>query len=145
MQSTASVTIDREIDDVFQLTQNVAQWSNIVVEDEVVEDKNDGGVGTRFRTVTEDHGRRMDFDGEITCHEPPHRHAIKMTGNSFDIEAEYTFDDLAGQTRVTQTSSVKGRGVFGVFLLLFGWLMTKGSCDALQKELDSLKAYCENR
>ena len=55
MQSSGSVEIDKPIDVVFEYTINhVAEWSTIVVEDEVVEEKNDGGVGTTFRSVTEE-------------------------------------------------------------------------------------------
>ena len=146
MQTTASVMIDRGIDDVFRLTnEHVAEWSKIVVDDYVVENKNGGGVGTTFHTVTEDRGQRMDFAGVVTRHEPPHVNAFKLTGRSFDIEAEYTFEDVAGQTRVTQSSSVNGKGLFGLFLSLCGWMMRKSSCNALQEELDGLKAFCEGQ
>ena len=56
MRNAASVEIDRPIDDVFRLTNDhVAQWSIIVVEDEIL-DKKPEGVGTTFRTVTEENG-----------------------------------------------------------------------------------------
>ena len=103
MKNSASIEINRPIEDVFRLTINhVPEWSIIVVEDEVVENKNDGGVGTTFRTVTEDRGRRMEFAGVVTAHEPPHRSAIHLTGKMFDIDTEYHFEDLSGSTRVTQ-------------------------------------------
>lgn len=146
MQTTASVMIDRRMEDVFRLTtEHVAEWSDIVEEDYVVEEKNGGGVGTTFHTVTNDRGQRMDFVGIITRHEPPRLHAIEMTGKSFDLEVEYRFDELAGQTQVTQRSAVKGKGLVGLFLLLGGWAMRKSSCRALQKELDNLKAFCERQ
>ena len=44
------------------------------VEDEVIEDKN--GVGTTFRCVTEERGRRMVFQGVVTLWEPPTKSAI---------------------------------------------------------------------
>tara|TARA_R110002073_G_scaffold284747_3_gene448986 strand:+ start:5742 stop:6038 length:297 start_codon:yes stop_codon:yes gene_type:complete len=98
MQSTISIQIDRNIDDVFRLThQHVAQWSIIVIEDEVIEEK-PGGVGTTFRTVTEDHGKRMEFAGVVTRHEPPYVHAVHMTGDMFDIDAEYVFNESKGRT-----------------------------------------------
>ena len=40
MQSSATVEIDKPIDPVFEYTNNhVAEWSTIVVEDEVIEKK----------------------------------------------------------------------------------------------------------
>lgn len=143
MLQEASIEIDCPIDEVFRLTNDdVAEWSIIVVEDEMLEEK-PGGVGTTFRMVTEDRGSRMEFEGLITRHEPPHVNAIHMKGKMFDIEAEYTFEDLSGRTRVTQVSSVTGKGLFKVFLAFFGWTMKKSSCKALENELNSLKQYCE--
>lgn len=145
MRSETSIEIDRPIDDVFRLTNDhVAEWSIVVVEEEVL-DKKPEGVGTTFRTVTEDHGKRMEFQGIVTQYDPPRFSAVRMTGEMFDIEAEYTFEDLAARTRVTQKSNVTGKGFFKIFLFLFGWLMNKSSCKALEKELNSLKTFCEER
>ena len=145
MRNEGTVEIDRAIDDVFRLTNDhVAEWSIIVVENEVLEERPEG-VGTTFRTVTEENGKRMEFQGVVTRYDPPFASAIHMTGNMFDIEAEYIFEDLAGRTRVTQKSRVTGKGFFKILLLMFGWLMKKSSCKALDKELNSLKRYCEER
>ena len=144
MQNESSVEIDRPIDEVFKLTlEHVPEWSIVVVEDEVIEDKDNGGVGTRFRIVTEEKGKRMVFQGVVTKYEPPHLSAIHMTGDMFDIDAEYTFEDLGGRTRVTQRSGVTGKGFMKLFFLCFGWLMKKSSCEATENELNSLKKFCE--
>jgi len=144
MKSQASVEIDRPIDEVFRLTvDHVAEWSIVVVEDEVL-DQTPDRVGSTFRTVTEDHGRRMEFDGVVTRHEPPRNSAVQMTGKHFDIEADYRFDDLGGgRTRVTQSSTVNGKGLLSLAFTLFGWLMSKSSCKAAQDEMESLRRYCE--
>ena len=145
MRSEGSIEIDQPIDDVSRLTiEHVAEWSIIVVEDEVIEEKPEG-VGTTFRTVTEENGKRMEFQGVVTRHDPPHLNAVQLTGNSFDIEVEYTFEDLSGRTRVTQRSNVTGKGFFKVFLFLFGWMMNKSNCKAGEKELNSLKKFCEEQ
>ena len=142
MHSLASVEIDRPIDEVFVYTnEKVAEWSLTVVEDETIEDK--GGVGTTFRCVTEERGRRMEFDGIVTAWEPPTRSAIQLTGKSFDIEAEYRFEDLDGRTRVTQESTVSGKGFVRIVFFLFGWAMNKQGCKAVSNELESLKQKLE--
>lgn len=142
MRNEASVEIDRPIEEVFRLTSDhVAEWSIVVVEDEVLDEKPQG-VGTTFRTVTEDHGCRMEFQGIVTRHDPPHAHAVQMTGTTFDIETEFTFEDLGGRTRVTQTAQVTGKGFFKWFLMLCGWMMNKSQCEASRKELESLKEFC---
>ena len=145
MRNEGSVEIDRPIEDVFRLTNDrIAEWSILVVEDEVI-DETPEGVGTTFRTVTEENGKRMEFQGVVTRYEPPHVNAVRMTGKMFDIEAEYTFEDLSGRTRVTQRSNVTGKGFFRLFLVLVGWMMNKASCKALDKELNSLKRFCEEQ
>jgi hypothetical protein len=145
MNNDGSVVIDRPIDEVFRLTtEHVAEWSIIVIGDEVIE-KKPGGVGSTFRTVTEEGGRKMVFEGVVVRYEPPFVNAVHMTGAMFDIDAVYFFEDLGGRTRVTQKSSVAGKGFFKVFLALFGWMMNKSSCQALEKELQSLKAFCERQ
>lgn len=145
MRNEVSVEIDGPIEEVFRLTNDhVAEWSIVVIEDEVL-DKKPEGVGTTFRTVTEDHGKRMVFQGVVTRYNPPHANAVRLTGAMFDIETEFTFEDLSGRTRVTQTANVTGKGFFKWFMLLFGWMMNKSHCKASEKELDSLKRFCEDR
>jgi hypothetical protein len=145
MQTTMSVEIDRPFGEVFDYTlHNVAEWSTIVVKDEMLDDK-PLGVGSTFRVTTEEHGRRMEFDGLVTRHEPPTAHDVVMKGKAFDIAAEYRFADLGGRTRVTQTSTVHGKGLVKVIFFLCGWLMKKSSCNALEKELLNLKRLAESR
>jgi len=143
MQQQASVEIDRPIEEVFEYTNNhVAEWSLTVVEDEPV-DETPEGVGSTFRCVTEDYGCRMEFQGVVTRHEPPTASAVHMTGKNFDIDAEYLFEDLGGRTRVTQRSVVSPKGFMKVFFLLFGWMMNKSSCKALENELNNLRRLLE--
>ena len=144
MQNEVSIEIDRAIEDVFRLTRNhVAEWSITVVEEEVLDEKPDG-VGTTFRTVTENHGKRMEFQGIVTRYDPPHAYAVQMTGDMVDIETEVTFEDVSGRTRVTQRANVTGKGALGLFLFLFGWMMKQSHCKASAAEFESLKRYCED-
>jgi hypothetical protein len=143
MFTERSVEIDRPIDEVFRLTtEHVAEWSIIVVEDTMLEAR-PGGVGTTFRTVTEENGGKMVFDGVVMRHEPPFVNAVHMVGKMFDIDAAYFFEDLGGRTRVTQKSEVHGKGMFKFVLMVMGWMMRGASCKALDKELQGLKRFCE--
>lgn len=145
MRSEQSIEIGKPIEEVFDVTVNrVPEWSVIVVEDEMIDEK-PGGVGSTFRVVTEDHGRRMEFDGLVTVHQPPTAHTVEMKGRQFDIEAAYRFEDLSGRTRVTQVSTVHPKGVFKVMFALFGWMMRKSSCEAQARELASLKQLAEGQ
>lgn len=143
MKTSASVLIDRPIAEVFELTTgHVSEWSNIVVKEETLSETPEV-VGTTFHSVTEDRGNQMEFEGVITAFDPPHRSAVAMKGSMFDLTADYTFEDLGIHTRVTQSSTVQGKGLFQVMLVLGGIFMKRASCRALQQELDSLKHFCE--
>lgn len=143
MQTHANIEIDRPIEEVFELTNHhVAEWSLVVVDSEELHQTTEG-VGSTFRMITEDRGNRMEFDGVVTRFEPPFSSAVHMTGQMFDILAEYEFEDLGGRTRVTQVSTVTGKGIAYVMFLLMGWLIRRSSCKAGRHELESLKAYCE--
>lgn len=144
MQSEGSVLIDRPIDEVFRITREcIAQWSHVVVHDHVTEDVNNGDVGTRFQTITDSNGQELAFEGVVTHCDPPYAFASKLTGDQFDIEVAYSFEQVDAHTKVTQWSNVRGKGLFGWILRFAGWAMKKASCEALQRELDSLRHYCE--
>ena len=147
MRTETSIEIDRPIRQVFELTnKHVAQWSIVVVEDEVIEDVNNGGVGTKFRVVTADRGKRMEFAGEVIEHRPPNSTRSKMIGQYFEIDVEYLFEDLRNErTRVTQKSTVNGKGIFfSVMMKLMGIFLNKSNCDSQRNELESLKAFVES-
>ncbi len=143
METFGSVEINRPIEEVFDYTMNHAtEWSNIMVEHEMLHETEDV-VGSTFRIVTEDRGRRMDFEGEVTYHRPPTASSIVMRGKQFNLEVAYQFEDLGGRTKVSQRSVVHAKGFVKIMMFLFGWMMKKSSCDALDKEFASLKSKLE--
>lgn len=143
MRNEATIEIDRPIEDVFRLAnEHIAEWSIVVIEDEVINETPDG-VGTTFRSVTEDQGKRMEFQGVVTRYDPPYLNAVTLKNNVLHIETEFQFEDLSGRTRVTQTAEVKGKGFYKPMMFVFGLFMKKSSCDASHNELESLKSYCE--
>jgi hypothetical protein len=114
-----------------------------VIEDEVI-DENPGGVGTTFRVITQEKGRRMEFDGLVTRHEPPTASAAVLRGPVFDIHTEYSFEDLSGRTRVTQRASVSGKGFARVMIPLFGRVTKVLGSEAQGGELANLKELLES-
>lgn len=139
------IEIDRPITDVFNYTfDHVAEWSITVVEDIPIHTAPDGGVGSTFRCVTEERGQQMEFAGTVTQHEPPTKSAVQLIGKQFDIDVLYLFEDLSGHTRVTQVSVVKPKGLLmKLFFAVIGPFMKKSGCDAVNKELQSLKQHME--
>ncbi len=145
MENISSIEIDRPIEQVFEFTlDHTPEWSLVVVENEVLTETPDG-VGSTFRVLTEDRGRKMEFQGVVTHHQPPTASSVNMVGKQFDIFAEYTFEDLGGRTRVCQRSVVTPKGFMKLVFMLLGWMMKKSSCDAAEKELANLKALLEKQ
>ena len=150
IQSKLSVEIDRPIEQVFELANNdLVDWSLTCVEEELL-DEGEVGIGTKFRLVTEEkRGKRtsrMEFQGTTTAWDPPLLSACLLQGQYFVIDVSYTFEDLGqDRTKVTQESLVEGKGILKVVFFLFGWAMKKQGCEAQQKELDSLRRYCESK
>ncbi|WP_166831496.1 SRPBCC family protein [Thalassoroseus pseudoceratinae] len=139
-----SIEIERPIEEVFLLTNNhVAEWSSVVIEEEVLHEE-EGGVGTRFRSITESNGKRMEFDGTVTHYDPPYANTVELKGEQFDLEVEYEFEDLDGNTRVTQRSHVHPRGLIRLVFMFLGPIIRRAQCDATYKELQRLKTFCEN-
>ena len=80
MLTERSVEIDRPIQEVFDYTCNhVAEWSMIVIKEKVIDEKPEG-IGTTFKTTTEENGEQMEFDGVVTRHETPTAQAATLTG-----------------------------------------------------------------
>lgn len=145
MKSTGSIEINRSIDDVFDFTINhVPQWCESVIEDELVEETHDG-IGNKLRIVTEENGHRMEFAAEVTIHQPPTRSAIMMYGDMFDIEVDYTFENLGYRTRVTLDSAVTPHGLgLKIMFTLFGWLMKSSGKKSLDRDFARLKQMLES-
>lgn len=145
METQASIEIGRPVEEVFETaTTRVAEWSATVVEDVSI-DALPEGVGSLFRVVTEERGRRMTFAGIVTRHEPPRFHAVHLKGELFDIEVEYVFEDLGGRTRVTQHSLVDGKGLVRVMFKLFGFAFRRSGRKGLERDLANLKRLVESR
>ena len=144
MKTEASVEIDRPIEEVFDKAfECVPAWSTIVVEAQPIEETPEV-VGSTFKTITEDRGRRMEFLGIVTEYQRPQRSRVEMVNKAFDLDVLYLFEATATGTRMTQMSEVKPKGITKVIMALVGLAMRKSSCEAQQKELNGLKAFCES-
>ena len=145
MQSEISVEIDAPIEQVFDYAlNNTTEWSTLIVEDEAISETPEV-VGSKFRIVTEEKGRRMEFDGEVTHYDAPNLSRIYLKNKMFDLDVEYRFEDLGGRTRLTQNSIVHPHGFVKVMMSLMGWAMKKSSCESNANELNRLKQKLEER
>jgi uncharacterized membrane protein len=147
VRTQLSIEIDRPSEEVFDYTLSQSpKWSDSIVSDDLIEEKNGGGVGTTFRMVTEENGKRMTFRGEITRWNRPTVSRCFLRGDAFDIDVEYRFESLGDRTRVTQESRVLPKAIaLKVVFFTAGWLLKSVGRRALQKDLDTLKRQLETR
>ena len=144
MRTAISVEIERPVSEVFRYTnENISDWSLTVIEDEVLNETPEK-VGSTFRILTEERGRKMEMTGVVTRYEIDRLSEVHLVGPGFEIDALYEFEDLGnGTVRVTETARVHPKGLFKVMFFLFGWAMKRSNCEALQNELENLKEKLE--
>ena len=110
-----SVVINRPIDEVFAYVSNYENslaWMTEVVE---VKRTSEGpvGVGATYRDTVQFLGRRIEnTNSEVTEYEPNRKFAIKTTSGPLPGAEEYTFDSVAGGTKVTRVTEAETGGFF---------------------------------
>ena len=124
-------------------SDRVMQWAKGVVENEDLTTTEEG-VGSTFRQVYEENGRKMEFQGTCTAYEKDKRLAIHMTGKMFDLDVDYRLDDLGGRTRLTQVSEVRWKGLMKLFSPIMSWMAKKQGDDCLTEDFGRLKSLVEN-
>ena len=134
MKTCYSVEIDAPPERVFYWLDNphrVMQWLPNVVENEnlvVTPNK----VGSTFRQVYVENGRRIEMFGTVTAYEANRRLASEITGKQFDLSVDYRLEDLGGRTRLTQEAEPRFKGIFKIVGLLLMPLVKK----AYEKQQD---------
>ncbi len=138
-----SVVIERPREEVFAyLTdlQNFPEWGEVIRE---LRKETEGPprVGERYTVDIAFLGRRWEQAFEVTAYEPPQRYADRNTGGPFHDEHTYTFDEVAGRTRLTVTMDMQPGGFFRIT----GPLLEKAVRRQVGKELGTLKDILEAR
>ncbi len=81
------------------------QWLPNLVEAEVL-NAEPNGIGSKFRQVYDENGRRMEMTGTVTAYEQDRYLACEISG-PFTLNVDYRLEDVGGRTRVTQHSDVQ--------------------------------------
>ena len=146
MKNIFSIEVDAPPERVFAWLgdgERAKQWVPNLVESDDLE-RTPNGVGSTFRHVYVERGRRMEMHGKVVAHEPPDRLAIALTG-PFDLYVEYQLDDLAGRTRLTQRSEVRFKNrAMALAALLMRPLMRKASSKQTEESFGKLKRLIES-
>jgi uncharacterized protein YndB with AHSA1/START domain len=147
MQASATIEIDRPIEDVFEYVSdpyNMEAWV-VGVSGVTLVDADPSRVGARFESDYTYGGRTVRMAYEVTASNPPERYATRGEG-PYPFTGELTLEPTPGSTRVTNTVDAAADGRFtSITFTLFGpivrWLMAR----RLREELASLRAELEGR
>ncbi|WP_276246936.1 SRPBCC family protein [Haladaptatus sp. YSMS36] len=146
MQSSASITVDRPIEDVYAYISNVenmANWADGVRNVRYVSGA-ENEVGATYTSEYTYSGRTTEMSYEITAVEPPNRFAMVGTG-PFPFEGELLLTATPTGTRVTNSIDAGADGRFTkVMFTVLGPLMRRLMAGQLGKELEILKGELES-
>lgn len=117
-------------------------WLPNIVENEALTET-DNKVGSTWRQVYEENGRRMEMFGTTTRYEPFTRTSCEITGPMFDLDIDYLLEDLGGKTRLTQNSVVKMKGLMKIFGFLMRPIMKKSQDKQADDSFSRLKNFAE--
>ena len=110
----------------FEDSERLRQWIPNIVEDVALIETPEK-VGSTFRQVFLERGKQMEMTGEITAYAENERMRVYMSGDMFDLDADYVLKALSPeQTEVTQDTTIKFKGMIKLLAPLM-LLMSKFS------------------
>ncbi len=145
MKNNYSIEIEAPPERVFYWlddAERVMKWVPNIVENEdlvVTEEK----IGSTFRQVYLENGRRMEMHGEVTGYEANRRLTTEISGDVFDLLVDYHLEDLGGRTRLTQDSEVRFKGFFKIIGPIMTPFVRKASLKQLEESFATLKTLSE--
>ena len=136
-----SMLIDRPVKDVFSFVadpNNMAKWNSAVV---TIQPVSPGatGVGTKFKTVGEMLGRRMEGELQVTAYEPDDKCGFQMNAGPMQVNMSFTLEPVGSGTKLDL--NVQGNPA-GVFKLAEG-VMAGQAKSMMEANLARLKSLLE--
>jgi len=133
--------IDRPVKDVFAFVSNpnnMSKWNSAVVSIQQVT-PGDVGVGTKFKTVGEAMGRRLEGEMQVQAFEPDTKCGFQLQAGPMQMNLTMSFKTVGTGTKLSL--NVQGNPS-GVFKLAEG-VMTGQVKSLMQGNLDKLKSVLE--
>jgi carbon monoxide dehydrogenase subunit G len=109
-----STLIDRPVKEVFLFVanpNNMSKWNSAVVS---VQQITPGpvGVGTKFKSIGEALGRRIEGEVEVTAYEPDTKSGFQMNAGPIQVNVTLTFKTVGTGTKLNLNAQGKPAGVF---------------------------------
>jgi carbon monoxide dehydrogenase subunit G len=136
-----SVLIDRPMKDVFAFVSdpnNMSQWNSAVVSLQQVT-AGAVGVGTKFKSVGEALGRRIEGELQVTAYEPDTKCGFQLNAGPMQMNLTITFKTVGTGTKV----SLNGQGNPGGIFKLAEGVMAGQVKSMMEGNLARLKSVLE--
>jgi uncharacterized protein YndB with AHSA1/START domain len=136
------VEIDAAPDAVFPYLVDGAlrrRWMGVLRETEELTD-GPPAVGSRWRDVFEDLGRRIELEAELAVYEPPRRLLVKLTSRGIEATSEQRLQPTGGRTRLTAVIETDYRTAAA---RVAGVILTHRAQRQLEADLAALKGLVE--
>ncbi|HEU0294247.1 MAG TPA: SRPBCC family protein [Anaerolineales bacterium] len=106
--------IDRPVKDVFAFVanlNNMSKWNSAVVSLQQVT-PGAVGVGTKFKSVGEMMGRRIEGEVQVTAHEPDSKTGFQMNAGPVQVNVTIAFKPVGTGTKVSLNAQGNPGGLF---------------------------------
>ena len=135
--------IDKPIKDVFAFVanpNNMSKWNSAVLSLQQIT-PGAVGVGTKFKSVGEMMGRRIEGEMQVTAYEPDTKCSYQVNAGPMQVNLNLTFKTVGTGTKISLNAQGNPAGLFKL-----AEPMMAGRVKALMEEnLARLKAQLEKR
>lgn len=134
--------IDKPIKDVFAFVadpNNMSKWNSVVVSLEQIT-PGEVGVGTKFKSVGEMMGRRIEGEMQVTAYEPDTKCGYQVNAGPMQVNLTLTFKTVGTGTKI----SLNAQGNPAGFFKLAEGMMTGRVKSMMEENLARLKSVLES-
>lgn len=135
------VLIDRPVKDVFAFVanpNNVSKWNSVVVSLEQIT-PGAVGAGTKFKSVGEMMGRRIEGEMQVIAYEPDTKCGFQVNAGPMQVSMLLTFKTVGTGTKI----SLNAQGNPSGFFKLAEGVMTGRVKSMMEENLARLKSVLE--
>ena len=136
-----STLVDRPVKDVFAFVgnpNNMSKWNSAVVSLEQVT-PGDVGVGTKFKSVGEMMGRRIEGEMQITAYEPDTKCGFQVNAGPMQVNITVSLKTVGTGTKI----SLNAQGNPAGFFKIAEGMMTGRVKSMMEENLARLKSQLE--
>ena len=145
MKLTYTIDINSTPEIVFSwlgTPERAMMWQTSVSKTEILHET-PNMIGTTFREVVEENGRRVEMNGVVTDYRKDQVLAMHLDSKYNNVDVEYRLEEIGGRTRLTMISNIRLRSFLRVLSIILWPAFKKKLLGQLNREYARLKELCE--